>query len=639
MKICIVIQSEAFRSSAGMRIRYDRFNACLAGSGDSIEAIPFSSLLNSSAFDHDVYIFCKVFETAALLLARRLRAAGKVIGQDLFDDYFSQRSDPRLQRFRSWLQDMAPLTDFVVCSTPRMAEVLRPYFGNLPITVVDDPVLDFDAARITALAQAKVDRARLQREIRLVWFGIGDNPFFPVGIRDLAASEWALAALERSGWNVTLTVVTNKRAFDRGGARALRPLGLGYELVEWSEENEADALKHATVAILPVNGQSFSASKSLNRAVTAIGGGCQVLSLGYDLYERLGAFIYRDPEQLLEDLSKGECLLRPDTAQALTERLQELADPFTAATRFVDAARAASDSVKARDTKMVVCLVHGRSSSIELHKAVSRIRGLSVRSPFCDAPWNYQVRFDLVSQHLIFRVRKDLIERFPVPLRRSKALRIKDHEFVDVDVDQLGIAPLILQSGTPSSYAMDLVRYRRVMDFIKICCGSAFGNVDIVLSDSSPLGIYGRLQLVVDTPVTEPAMGGVAAEHARLREPGFLQHYLTRFRTWSRKRIRRMSGGDVAVIRQSDLFDADWYLLQNPDVAAGNIDPAIHYYHSGWREERDPGPLFSTKLYKRDYPDVAAQDMNPLIHYLEHGQAEGRKAQRSLKVRTKNSRS
>src|SRR5689334_15150373 len=100
MKICIVIQSEAFRSSAGMRIRYDRFRECLQGTGVSLEVAICSDLVASKIFAHDVYIFCKTFDTMALLLARRLRALGKVIGQDLFDDYFSQTDDPRLQRFR-----------------------------------------------------------------------------------------------------------------------------------------------------------------------------------------------------------------------------------------------------------------------------------------------------------------------------------------------------------------------------------------------------------------------------------------------------------------------------------------------------------------------------------------------------------
>lgn len=636
MKICIVIQSEAFRASAGMRIRYDRFNACLGSDEASIDAIPGSVLLAADRFDHDVYVFCKAFDTVSLLLARRLRAAGKVIGQDFFDDYFSQRSDPRLQRFRNWLEDMAPLTDFVICSTPKLVEVLRPYFQDVPITVVDDPVLEFDADRVTAAADAKLERANALRRIDVVWFGIGDNPFFPVGLRDLAASEWALAALGRGGWEVRLKIVTNRRALEGRGARMLRPIGLGYELVEWTEEAEAEALRAATVAILPVNGQSFSASKSLNRAITALDAGCQVLSVGYELYDRLGEFIYRLPEQLLQDLKEGSCLIGPKSAESLRQRLKELADPFASADRFVTAARVARNRIAtAPQPKKVVCLVHGRSSSIDLHKAVSRLGGYSVHSPFCEAPWNYQIRFDLVDQLVQFRIREDVLSRFPIPLKNKKrAISIRDHKFFEVDFAKLGVEPLVLQSGPMPLYALDLVRFRSVMDFITACCERAFGQADMLLSDTSPLGIYGRLKLGTDLPLGMTSMGTMALEHARANEPSVASRWLAALGKWSRRRLRRIIGqGDVATIRGSELFDAQWYLLQNPDVAAAGLDAALHYHQSGWREGRDPGPLFSTKLYLRDYQDVAAQAIDPLIHYLEHGQEEGRRARHSLKLR------
>ena len=72
------------------------------------------------------------------------------------------------------------------------------------------------------------------------------------------------------------------------------------------------------------------------------------------------------------------------------------------------------------------------------------------------------------------------------------------------------------------------------------------------------------------------------------------------------------------------LFDASFYLEQNPDVAASGIDPFQHYLEHGAAEGRDPNPLFDTSFYLERNPDVAASGMNPLQHYLEHGAAEGR---------------
>ena len=72
------------------------------------------------------------------------------------------------------------------------------------------------------------------------------------------------------------------------------------------------------------------------------------------------------------------------------------------------------------------------------------------------------------------------------------------------------------------------------------------------------------------------------------------------------------------------LFDAAYYLRQNPDVAAAGADPLLHYKTSGWREGRNPSAAFDGAAYLRAYPDVAAAGANPLFHYVLHGRAEGR---------------
>lgn len=80
----------------------------------------------------------------------------------------------------------------------------------------------------------------------------------------------------------------------------------------------------------------------------------------------------------------------------------------------------------------------------------------------------------------------------------------------------------------------------------------------------------------------------------------------------------------IRIIRYSELHDAEWYLSINEDVAAANRDPAIHYYEDGAKEERDPGPRFSTKFYIERYPDVRSSGLNPLVHYATIGANEGR---------------
>lgn len=75
-------------------------------------------------------------------------------------------------------------------------------------------------------------------------------------------------------------------------------------------------------------------------------------------------------------------------------------------------------------------------------------------------------------------------------------------------------------------------------------------------------------------------------------------------------------------------FDAEYYLTDNPDVAAavatGGITARQHYDIYGWHEGRDPAAWFDTSRYLSDNPDVAAAGVNPLNHYLTYGQYEAR---------------
>jgi hypothetical protein len=91
----------------------------------------------------------------------------------------------------------------------------------------------------------------------------------------------------------------------------------------------------------------------------------------------------------------------------------------------------------------------------------------------------------------------------------------------------------------------------------------------------------------------------------------------------SRKR-RERAERCAAVLLKSGLFDADYYLRRNPDVAAAGVDPVHHYIERGASELRDPGPYFSTRWYVERYPDVAASGKNPLHHFIVYGYSERR---------------
>ena len=71
-------------------------------------------------------------------------------------------------------------------------------------------------------------------------------------------------------------------------------------------------------------------------------------------------------------------------------------------------------------------------------------------------------------------------------------------------------------------------------------------------------------------------------------------------------------------------FDASYYRSKYTDVRRAGLDPLAHYIDHGWRERRNPTPLFNTSFYLASNDDVAASNINPFYHYLKTGRAEGR---------------
>lgn len=80
------------------------------------------------------------------------------------------------------------------------------------------------------------------------------------------------------------------------------------------------------------------------------------------------------------------------------------------------------------------------------------------------------------------------------------------------------------------------------------------------------------------------------------------------------------------------LFNAQWYLSQNSDVAAavarGEITAQEHFELFGKTEGRSAGPLFNATEYLQGNPDVAAAvargDTNAYDHFVQFGAGEGR---------------
>lgn len=392
MNLHVLVPGERWFNRAGVRIRYKRLAPFLEKLGWSLHIRNLGDLTSEEASPGDVYILSKCQDARGLSLVQDYRRQGCCIGLDLFDDYFSQSTSQCLNH-RRWLRDMAPHIDFFLCSTRRMADVGMAAAANTPAHVLNDPFDDFDVDHLKSVLIEQRDRALRTRSFSVLWFGNGDNPIFPVGITDLTGFGSILRHFTQSDFRVDLKILTNRRAVSADKVRALKALPLPFQIEEWTEEREKDLLAESLVSFLPVNYQNFSIAKSLNRGVSALTGGAQILSAGFPLYQDLDSFVYDDPSRIIADLVDDRLALRPDTLGQLSEKLAVLADPENEARAlaqfFRDRLRERKPVVRPHPDETtdqpISAILHGSHSPPGIHNFARSLGWLSLASPFSPA--------------------------------------------------------------------------------------------------------------------------------------------------------------------------------------------------------------------------------------------------------------
>ena len=80
----------------------------------------------------------------------------------------------------------------------------------------------------------------------------------------------------------------------------------------------------------------------------------------------------------------------------------------------------------------------------------------------------------------------------------------------------------------------------------------------------------------------------------------------------------------VNIIDDSNTFDEEYYLEQNPELINEKINLIEHYVTEGFYECINPTRQFDTAYYYQNNPDVRAFAENPYVHYLSNGKKEGR---------------
>ena len=135
----------------------------------------------------------------------------------------------------------------------------------------------------------------------------------------------------------------------------------------------------------------------------------------------------------------------------------------------------------------------------------------------------------------------------------------------------------------------------------------------------------------------EQGIPGILIEHGFISNSGDVWNY------FSDAGCKRLGEADAdAIIAQfprsswmdySAVFDADYYLKNNPDVAKwanNDKDKALqHFINCGMAEGRRGNEAFDVQSYYNEYPDLRAAFGTDIVRYYEHyatfGKAEGRR--------------
>lgn len=488
MKMSILIPSESYRQTAGARIRYGRLQPALAAHGVSLNLVPIAQF-DPIISDADILLISKCHDARATMVTIAARQRGMIVGVDLFDDYFSQHHDPRTVRFRYWITELSQWLSFALTSTEAMAEIAGDLAPALPVQLINDPAaLRGDQIDLVdaSIIDEKLRRSIADQRLKVSWFGIGDNPYFPVGLSDLSAYSSELAALARlTKFRVELSILTNARSLNSEALAKLATLPVPVEINQWSEEAESELLENSFACFLPVNAQQFSVVKSLNRAITALSAGCQAISPGYPLYEQLGSFIYRDANSFAADLNSRQMRVSGQSHDALSSALASLASAEREAAKLVDFLTAIGKAEGSGTASTLV--VHGSSSTVQLNEFARGLNQQTVRSPFAApnivadyvATVALPFRVEIDGSNAAHRKMKDVERARPTGKPRSPQLSGEKSSLA------LSSAPLGVQ----------MAFYEPVMENLRRLLGQRLGISPTVLSENSALPFLGRIGL------------------------------------------------------------------------------------------------------------------------------------------------
>jgi hypothetical protein len=393
MRICVLVSSDDPFRQARARSRYRPLGAELSKSGAELEIIPVGAIREVRELTHDVYIVSECYDTFPLVLAQYLKHSDKLIGVDLVEDNFGA-DDAAGDPLCGWLAAMVKASDFLLCATQGLKAVAERHAPGLPTHVLGEG-LPCDAAKLARVLGDKLARFARSRRLIVGWLAVPSHPLLPVELATLGSFGEELTRLGALGVPVQLEVLTQGQV-SADTLASLSRLGLPFEIQDWSEERQDALLRKSLVFFLPVDAQTSRTSQPESQAIAALLSGNQVLATGYPLPARLSPFVYRDAQQLRDDLLAASPVLSERNTAELAQlvRAAPLDDAASELLAFFRARTKDEATSEAATKGPVAAILHGRNSPPSGYKYAKKFEALSVATPFALAKkLNFQIRF------------------------------------------------------------------------------------------------------------------------------------------------------------------------------------------------------------------------------------------------------
>jgi hypothetical protein len=183
-----------------------------------------------------------------------------------------------------------------------------------------------------------------------------------------------------------------------------------------------------------------------------------------------------------------------------------------------------------------------------------------------------------------------------------------------------------------SSYAIpDMPGYALATDKFSVSCAAHFAyrgwREDISPNKDTDIRALKRRYSYASALHVNPLLALIEETRGSYREPAAASSPIAGWPDALADTLKSLPDEDIIKLNSiRGYFDAEFYLANNYDVKSAGVDPLLHYYFEGWREDRNPRSDFDTRYYLAQNPDVAQSKVCPFWHYVEIGRSEGRAA-------------